>query len=81
MNILQSLSNLGWKEIGRYSKERQLTKTKIAIKKSQTRSGRVSALAGVESRRQKTRERLIHKTIRLKTLVLDPQATGCWMES
>lgn len=32
MNILQSLSNLGWKEIGRYSKERQLTKTKDSNK-------------------------------------------------
>lgn len=34
----------------------------MAINKPWTRSGRVSALAGRESRGQKTRERLLHET-------------------
>lgn len=34
----------------------------MAIKKPWTRFGRVSALAGIESRGQKTRERVLHET-------------------
>lgn len=37
----------------------------------------MSALAGVEKQTAKDKGRLIHKTIRLKTLVLGPQAIGC----
>lgn len=49
----------------------------MAINKPWARFGRVSALAGRESRGQKTRERFLHETeSQVKDLFLDTSAIG-----